>query len=248
MTALLVTSAVATVAGATLGAVGAYQQGKAAESAGKAQAKASMQQAQAEAAEQNRQARLENTRAGIAQIGAEQEAEKRSRILAQDIGSMYANFAGNGLMVDGSAKDTVGAALRTEVGEAASDITTIRDNAAMEVWTHRANAASHRANAANSLIAGRNQAAMFRAQGKAAKRSSRWQMGSSIVGGIGQLASLGLTYGNYLGAGAGGAGAGGAGGGDKGLGVPQNYAGAGKSTTGTGTWNTLTDHPLKMRA
>lgn len=233
MTALLVTSAVATVAGTALGAVGAYQQGKAAEAAGKAQAKASMQQAQAEAAEQNRQARLENARAGIAQIGAEQEAEKRSRILAQDIGSMYANFAGNGLMVDGSAKDTVGAALRTEVGEAASDITTIRDNAAMEVWTHRANAASHRANAANALIAGRNQASMFRAQGRAAKRSSRWQMGSSIISGIGQLASLGLTYGNYLGGG-----------------PTPNYAGAGKGTTGTdtGSWNILADATREMRA
>lgn len=189
-----------------VGGIMAYDQNKRAENATKTQAKAVMAQAEADAAEQGRQARMEDARAGIAQIQGEQEAERRSRILAQDIGAMYAGYAGNGLLVDGTAKDTVGAALRTEVGEAASDISTIRDNTAMNVWTHGANAASLRAGAANTLIAGENQASMLKAQAKNHRfmgrlgllqtatglplvSSSGWNMAAATVSGMGSLRS-----------------------------------------------------------
>ena len=114
---------------------------------------------------------------------------------------MYANFAGNGLALDGTAKDTVGAALRTQVGEAQSDISTIRDNAAMTVWTHEANAASHRASAANALIAGRNQARVYRRQAKAARAQGRAALTKGLIqAGVG-AAGLGLglygAYGSY---------------------------------------------------
>ncbi len=200
--AALVMAGVATaVGGATT-----YYGKKSEANALKNQAKATEAQAEAEAAEQDRQARLEQARAGIAQIGGEQEAEKRSRVLAQDIGRMYADFAGNGLLVDGSGKDSVGAALRTQTAEAQSDISTIRDNAAMEVWTHLANAGSYRASAANARMAGYNQSQALKYQAKQARHVGKlglWQLGtglplvssggwsqmSATVGGMGNLRS-----------------------------------------------------------
>ena len=197
--ALALTVGGLTTAGALAGAglsayegVSGYQQGRAQASQLRSAAAAAKSEADAQAAEKERQARLEDARAGIAQIAGEQEAERRSRILANDIGSMYANFAGNGLALDGTAKDTIGAALRTQVGEAQSDISTIRDNAAMTVWTHQANAGSYRASAANARIAGRNQAALYRAQAKSAARSGR----AGLFSGLGKaglsLGGLGL--------------------------------------------------------
>ena len=95
----------------------------------------------AAAADLDRQADAENRKAGIAQMQAEMEAEKRSRTLAADVGSVYANFAGNGLMVDG-AGGTFGNVLTTTAAEAARDISTIRDNGRMSVWEHQSNAQS----------------------------------------------------------------------------------------------------------
>lgn len=189
--------------------ISSYRQGKAQSSQLRAAAAAAQSEADAQALEKERQARLEAQRAGIAQIQGEQEAERRSRILAQDIGSMYANYAGNGLLVDGTAKDTLGAALRTQVSEAESDISTIRDNAAMNVWTHQANAASLSASAANTRIAGSNQALLYRKQAKGARKAGR----TSLALGLGKagisLAGLGLSAaagGAFSGAGGGGAG------------------------------------------
>lgn len=139
---------IASAAGGGYSAYSSYQQGKAQETANRAAAEEAM-----------RQAELENERAGIAQLAGEQEAEKRSRQLAAAIGAEYATWAGNGLMVDGRGKDTLGSVLSTTVAEAEADISTIRDNAAMEVWGHQSNAAALRASAANSLIAGRNASA-----------------------------------------------------------------------------------------
>lgn len=206
MVGTAIASLVAAAVTTAVGGITTYYGKKAEGNALKSQAKAAEAEAAAQAREQERQARLEDERAGIAQIGGEQEAEKRSRILAQDIGSMYADFAGNGLTLDGSAKDSVGAALKTQVGEAQSDISTIRDNAAMTVWTHQANAASYRASAANALIAGQNRANLLKAQAKQARHvgklglwqtatglplvsSGGWSQMGATVGGMGNLRS-----------------------------------------------------------
>ena len=148
MEAVVIAGMVATIAGAGYSAYSQHQQGKAANTAAKAAA-----------AESERQAQLENERAGLAQIQGEQEAERRSRQLAADLGATYANYAGNGLLVDGAGKDTLGSVLKTQVAEGQSDISTIRDNTALNVWTHQSNAASLLASAANQRISGRNAAA-----------------------------------------------------------------------------------------
>lgn len=132
---------------------------------GKRQAKAVQQQAEAEAENLRKQRDYENERAAIAQLQGEQEAERRSRTLAADIGSLYANAAGNGLLVDG-AGGTVGDVLRTTVTEGQADISTIRDNAAMNVWTHQTNAETYERNALTALASGRRTAKALRHQGK----------------------------------------------------------------------------------
>jgi len=183
----------ATIAGSVYGGVSSYKAGKAEQAAAKQAAKAAQQQAEAKQEEMNRLARMEETRAGIAQIQAEQEADKRSRAMAQDVGSLYSNFAGNGLMVDGAGNDSLGAALKYTVEEAQADISTIKDNAAMNVWTHQSNAASLRASGANARIAGYNQALGLLAQGRMAAAEGRTGLVSSLLSGAGTLA------GNYAG-------------------------------------------------
>lgn len=172
-TSLFYASAAVAAVGAGVAAYGTYQQGKAQE-----------QQAKAEAAQQSYQAKLNEERAAVAQLQGEQEAAKRSRAMAAEIGSQYANYAGNGLMVDGVGKDTLGDVLKTTVTEADADIKTIRDNAAMNVWTYKANASAQRASAQNSLIAGKNA--------RKAGTIGAWGTGLS---GIGQV---GMSTANYL--------------------------------------------------
>lgn len=160
---------VTTMIGTAVTAAGAIYSGIQSNRAAKQQAKAAEQQAAAQAAESERQAKLENERAAVAQVQGEQEAEKRSRALAADIGSTYANAAGNGLMVDGSSLgDSLGKVLTSQVTEGQADISTIKDNTAMNVWTHQTNANSYLASAANTRIAGENTASSLRAQGKSA--------------------------------------------------------------------------------
>ncbi len=206
--ALTATAAVAGAAGTIYGGVASYQSGKAEAAANKSAALAAKREAEAQAAEQTRQAQLENTRAGIEQIQGEQEAEKRSRLFAQDIGSIYANYAGNGLMLDGTAKDTIGSALTSTAAEAAHDISTIRDSAAMNVWTRRANAGSLLASAANTRIAGHNQAEIYRSKARTAARSGRNQFGMSLLSATGTLAKGFAGLGSSSGGGMGQLGAG----------------------------------------
>lgn len=92
--------------------------------------------AKAQAKYARQQAQYARDQAAVEQLRGEQEAERRARLMSYDIGSQYANYAGNGLMVDGSGKDTLGDVLRTTVTEGEEDIKTIRDNAAMNVWTY----------------------------------------------------------------------------------------------------------------
>jgi hypothetical protein len=145
MEVVAIASLVAMAVGGGYSAYSSYQQGKAQQT-----------QAKAQAAESERQAELEMERAGIAQIQGEQEAAKRSRQLAADIGSSYANYAGNGLLVDGGTKDTLASVLKTQVAEGPADISTIKDNTALNIWTHESNAKSLLASAGNMRIAGVN--------------------------------------------------------------------------------------------
>lgn len=158
--------------GAGVTAYSSYQQGKAAE-----------QQAKAEAAQQAYQAKLNEDRAAVAQLQGEQEAAKRSRAMAAEIGSQYANYAGNGLMVDGAGKDTLGDVLKTTVTEADADIKTIRDNTAMNIWTYKSNAAAQRAAEQNSLIAGKN-----------ARTAGNIGMWGSLLSGSSQVGMAGANY------------------------------------------------------
>ena len=150
----LVAAAVATAIGGAVTAVTARQNAKATKAA-----------ASAQAAELKQQADLKQAQAGIAQRQGEEEEAKRMRQLANDIGSTYANFAGNGLLVD-SKGGTIASVLKTQTEEGLSDVATIKDNTAMNVWTYQQNAANLRASAKNTWEQGkataRNQ--MFKAR------------------------------------------------------------------------------------
>lgn len=151
-----------------------------------AQAKA---QGEAQAAAYENQAKVASQQAINEQIKGEQEAAKRSRLLAADIGSQYANYAGNGLMVDGTGKDSLGDILKTTTTEGVSDITTIKNNAAMNMWTYQANASSYRQSAANTRMLAKMQASEFKRQGSL----GLWQTATGLPltsnNGFGQISS-----------------------------------------------------------
>lgn len=199
MTILGIGAMTAMGAEAGIKAYSAYQQGKEGERRAKSEAEIQMKQAQAynlQAADLERQARHEEAKAGIAQIQAEQEAERRSRLLAADIGSAYANFAGNGLMVDGGSGDTVGSVLTTTAAEAARDISTIRDNGRMNVWEHQSNAKSlmtsaetNRISAQSSLIGAKSTLK----SGKYARRAGVTSAVGELIGATGGLLKTGMT-------------------------------------------------------
>lgn len=166
---MLIAGMITAIAGGAYSAYSSHQQGKAQQA-----------QAKAEAEEMNRQAKLSEERAAIAQLQGEQEAEKRSRALAADIGSTYANWAGNGLLVDGAGnmKDSLTSVVNTQTAEAQADISTIRDNTAINIWEHQSNAASARASALNRQVYGKN---MKRA-GTNAAIATGIQTAGSLVG------------------------------------------------------------------
>ena len=195
VTAAVVADA-AIIAGSSYGAYSAYEQGKAAEQQAKAANEQAKAQASAQAAESERQAELERDRAGIAQIQGEREAERRSRALSAEIGSIYAATAGNGLLVDGNEDDTFASVVRSSVAEGQSDITTIRDNTAISVWDHQANerallaqAAIQRGAAANSIVSGQNSLIAGRNAAKTGKLNA---IGTGLQG-IGQLVGMGVS-------------------------------------------------------
>lgn len=193
--AMAMTGMIISAVSAAAATAGAIYSGYAQNKAAKRQAAAAEQQAEAQARESERQAKLENERAGIEQVQGEQEAEKRSRALAADIGSTYANAAGNGLAVDGSSlSDTVGRVLTTQAAEGQYDISTIKDNAAMNVWTRQSNANSLIASAGNTRIAGQNTASSLRASGRSALIGGFISGTGTALQGAGQLASSGADY------------------------------------------------------
>lgn len=171
------TMGVLTVVSAVAGGVSAYQGAQ----AQKASARAQQAQAEASAREAERQAQIESQRAAITQEQGERDAANRMRLLSQDIGSNYANFAGNGLLVDGNSNGTVADVLRTTTKEGLADIATINENTKNKLWEHQNNIASLQASAGNYRLQGQNAYSVGTAQANASKVSA---IGSTI-GGIG---------------------------------------------------------------
>lgn len=182
-TAAAVAVDVAIVAAGTMSAVSQYQQGK-----------EQQRQADFQAQEAQKQAKLEQERANIAQIQGEREASRRMLALSQEVGSVYANAAGNGILVDSaSAGDTLGKALTTSVKSAAEDVSTIRDNTALSVWTHTENK--------NQLLRSSDN---YRKTGKAAYKAGILGATAEGVGTVGKLGSAYAAGGGFsAGAGAG---------------------------------------------
>lgn len=114
------------------------------------------------AGEELRQGELAQERANIEQLKGEREAARRSRLLAQEIGEQYAQFAGNGFAVDANPTDTFGAIIKSSATEGQADISTILENAKMNQWTFEEEKRTQQRNAANSLQGANNS--VFKAQ------------------------------------------------------------------------------------
>lgn len=112
--------------------------------------------------EELRQGEIAQEKANIEQLKGEREAARRSRLLAQEIGEQYAQFAGNGFAVDANPEDTFGAIIRSSATEGQADISTILDNAAMNQWTFEEEKRTQQRNATNSLQGANNY--VFKAQ------------------------------------------------------------------------------------
>lgn len=169
MVTMAVISAVSALAGAGISAYSANQQGKAQKAAADAQAQQFKQQAQ-----------INQAQAEVAQLQGEQETRRRYAMLNQDIGSLYANFAGNG--VDVNTSGVVGKALTTTVNEGVQDVKTIKDNTRMNVWSLLNNSSQNLSNASISAY-----------QGKAAKSAGTLSAFGQGFGGIGSAFSAGAA-------------------------------------------------------
>ena len=177
----IVAAVVADAAIVAASSYSAYAGAQAQRDAAKAQARQEQiaaEQYKLQAQELERQSQIEQEKAGIAQIQAEQEAERRSRILAADIGSTYANAAGNGLLVDANSTDTFANVLKTQAYEAAEDIATIRDNGRINVWEHQTNAKSLLVSAKTGMLS--SQSSLIGAA--AAKKNAKYYNTASYLG------------------------------------------------------------------
>ena len=211
-TILASTAVAATLAGAGMSIYSGYQANAAAKESAKmqtaaSQAAAAAQQMAAQAqADQLRdqaqlaglQAHLENEKAGVAQQQGEMESRRRMIQLNADIGNTYAQWAGNGLLVDGG-NDTLGHLLTANTREAAQDVGIIKSNTENEVWEHgmnrtmallsqksyegQAESASliGKANANSTLLSGEAQAYATRQAGLTALYQG-WGSGISMLG------------------------------------------------------------------
>lgn len=169
-------SAVAAATGAGVSVYSSIQQGKAQDKAAKAQAEQYKQQAE-----------INQAQAEVAQMQGEQEAKRRMAILSQDIGSMYAGFAGNGIDLGSG---VVGKALTTTTKEAQADLKTIEDNTRMNVWT-----------LLNNKTQSLNAAGISNYQGSAARKAGTlggWSEGFKGVGNTIQAGSAGYDAGVKL--------------------------------------------------
>ena len=148
------------------------RQGKAAAEAQRAQARQYERQSlmdmldagteKFKADEEMRQGEIAQEKANIEQLKGEREAARRSRILAQEIGEQYAQFAGNGFAVDANPTDTFGSIIKSTATEGQADISTILENAKLNQWTFEEEKRTQQRNAANSLQGANNL--VFKAQ------------------------------------------------------------------------------------
>ena len=115
-----------------------------------------------DAAEELRQGEISQEKANIEQLKGEREAAKRSRLLAQEIGEQYAQFAGNGFDVAASPTDTFGSIIKSSVTEGQADISTILENANMNKWSYEEEKRTHRRSAVSDLASA--NASVFKAQ------------------------------------------------------------------------------------
>lgn len=145
-----------------------HQQGKAQKAAAEAQAQQDRQQAD-----------IAKAQAEVQQISGEQEARKRYAMLNQDIGTLYSQFAGNGVSLTSG---TVGKALSTTVEEGVADVKTINDTTNMNVWASLNNA--------TQLL---NQSSVTQFQGRAAKRNGNLTAIGTGISGVGSAISAGAA-------------------------------------------------------
>ena len=177
------------VTGIAYSAYSTYQQGVAQKEANEANAQIAANQAaaqEAQAQEYERQAALEKEQAGIAQIQGEQEAAKRARARASEVGSTYAAAAGSG-----SETDTFANVLKSQEQEAQADIQTIKANTALNVWSREEQARSYlvaaqqsRYGVTSSLLSSSN----YSKQAKYAYGNGVTSAAGSALSGIGSAA------------------------------------------------------------
>lgn len=143
--------------------------------------------------EEMRQGEIAQERANLEQLKGEREANKRSRQLAQEIGSQYANFAANGIAVDASPTDTVGSVIKSTVAEGQADISTILENAALNQWTFEEQKRSMQRSALGSLMGANN--ATLRAQNQTEAGADYRRAAAQTIENGRQAAQETLAYG-----------------------------------------------------
>ncbi len=143
--------------------------------------------------EELRQGEIAQEKANIEQLKGEREAARRSRILAQEIGQQYAQFAGNGFAVDANPNDTFGYIIQSSATEGQADISTILDNAKMNQWTFEEEKRTQQRNAANSLQGANNL--VFKAQSDAESAADARKAAALTLENARQSAAETLAYG-----------------------------------------------------
>lgn len=144
--------------------------------------------------EELRQGEIAQEKANIEQMKGEREAARRSRLLAQEIGEQYAQFAGNGFAVDASPTDTFGAIIRSSTIEGQADISTILENAKMNQWTFEEEKRTQQRNAANSLQGANNL--VFKAQSDQANAQDARNAAALTLSNAQAAAADTIRYGN----------------------------------------------------
>lgn len=171
--------AVMAVSALAAGAYTAYEQRE----AGKAQQEMYNLQA-----EQNRkQAERETIQAGLAQVEAETEAQRRTAQLGQDIGAAYAGAAGNGVLLNSGGIQSV---IQNNITEGYADVGSILDQANLTIWGHNQNAQSLTDQAGLNMFAGKQARA---AANRQAVGTGIKSIGSAISAGVG-----GMNFGSAL--------------------------------------------------
>ena len=146
------------------------------------------------AGEELRQGEIAQEKANIEQLKGEREAARRSRILAQEIGEQYAQFAANGFAVDASPTDTFGAIIRSSATEGQADISTILENAKLNQWTFEEEKRTQQRNAANSLQGANNL--VFKAQADQANAQDSRAAAALTLSNAQEAAADTIRYGN----------------------------------------------------